>query len=80
MKELAENKNIGVICSIDTCNTCVEEYMNSRKDDSYSSVSGNSSSSWIWQCENKNLQFQRQEENETQHKPSDLANKLKVQN
>ena len=38
---------------------------------------GNSVSSWIPRCEKENLQFQRQEENETQHENlSDLANKL----
>ena len=53
MKELLENENIefdpgwieDVIFSIDTCNNCVEEYLNSRKDDSNSSVIGNSVSS-----------------------------------
>ena len=85
MKKLAENENIefdpgwieDVIFSIDTCNSCVEEYLNSRKDDSNSSASGNSVSSWIWRYEKENLQFRRQEENETHHeKLSDLANKL----
>ena len=55
MKKLAENENIefdpgwieDVIFSIDTCNSYVEEYLNSRKDDSNSSASGNSVSSWI---------------------------------
>ena len=55
MKKLEENENIefdpgwieDVIFSIDTCNSCVEEYLNSRKDDSNSSASGNSVSSWI---------------------------------
>ena len=51
--------------------------MNSRKDDSNCSASGNSLSSWMWQCEKENLQLQRQEENETQcENLSDLANKL----
>ena len=55
----------------------MEEYMNSRKDYSNSSASGNSLNSWMWQCEKKNLQLQRQEENETQCEDlSDLANKL----
>ena len=55
----------------------MEEYMNSRKDDSNCSASGNSLSSWMWQCEKENLQLQRQEENETQcENLSDLANKL----
>ena len=52
--------------------------MNSRKDDSNSSVSGNSVSTWIGRCEKENLYFQRHEENETQHENlSDLADKLK---
>ena len=67
MKKLAENENIefdpgwieDVIFSIDTCNSCLEEYMNSRKDDSNSSARDNSVSSWTWQCEKENLQFQR---------------------
>ena len=51
--------------------------MNSRKDDSNSSANGNSVSSRIRRCEKENLQFQRQEENETHHENlSDLANKL----
>ena len=66
-----------VIFSIDTCNRCVEEYMNSRKDDSNSSASGNSVSSWIRRCEKENLHFHRQEENKTHHENlSDLANTL----
>ena len=66
-----------VIFSIYTCNSCVEEYMNSRKEDSNSSVSGNSVGSWRRRCEKENLQFQRQEKNESQHENlSDLANKL----
>ena len=62
MKELAENENIefdpewieDVIFSIDTCNSCVEKYMNSRKNDSNSSASG-SVSSWIRRCEKENI-------------------------
>ena len=62
MKELAENENIefdpewieDVIFSIDTCNSCVEKYMNSRKNDSNSSASGSVSSS-IRRCEKENL-------------------------
>ena len=51
--------------------------MNSRKEDSNSSVSGNSVGSWRRRCEKENLQFQRQEKNESQHENlSDLANKL----
>ena len=51
--------------------------MNSIKDDPNSSVSGNSVSSWIRWCERENLQFQREEQNEThQENLSDLANKL----
>ena len=81
MKGLAENKNKEfdpgwieeVIFSIDTCDSCVEEDMNSRKDDWNSSVSGNSVSSWMWQCEKEHFQFQRQEENKNL---SDLVNKL----
>ena len=74
-KKIAENENIefdpgwieDVIFSIETFNRCVEEYMNSRKDDSNFSVGGNSVSLWIRQCEKENLQLKRQEENETQH-------------
>ena len=66
-----------VIFSIETFNRCVEEYMNSRKEDSNFSVGGNSVSSWIRECEKENLQLKRQDENETQHENlSDLANKL----
>ena len=62
MKELAENENIefdpewieDVIFSIDTCNSCVEKYINSRKNDSNSSASGSVSSS-IRRCEKENL-------------------------
>ena len=50
--------------------------MNSRKDDSNSIVSRNCVSSWMQWCEKKNLQFQRQEENEKHENISDLANKL----
>ena len=49
--------------------------MNVRKDDSNSSVSGNSVSSWIQRCEKENFQFQRTFENQHQNL-SDLANKL----
>ena len=66
-----------VIFSIETFNRCVEEYMNSRKEDSNFSVGGNSVSSWIRECEKENLQLKRQDENEAQHENlSDLANKL----
>ena len=65
MKELAENENIlfdprwieDIIFSINTCNNCVEEYMNSRIDESNCSVSGNSISSWIPWCEKEHLQL-----------------------
>ena len=59
IKELAESENIefapgwkeDVIFTIDTCNSCVEEYMNSRKEDSNSSVNDNYVSSWIQRCD-----------------------------
>ena len=55
MTEFVEDKNIefdpgwieDVIFSIDTCNSCGEEYIKSRKDETNSSVSGNSVSSQI---------------------------------
>ena len=49
--------------------------MNVRKDDSNSSVSGNSVSSWIQQYEKESFQFQRAFENQHEN-CSDLANKL----
>ena len=55
MKKFVEDKNVefdpgwieDVIFSIDTCNSCGEEYIKSRKDETNSSVSGNSVSSQI---------------------------------
>ena len=60
MKELTENKDILFNLGWkEDVNSCVEEYMNSRIDESNCSVSANSVSSWIQWCEKEHLQLEK---------------------
>ena len=85
MKEIALDENIDfdpgwiedVIFNIDTCNSCVQEYIDLRKDDSSSGASSKSIKSWIRHCELETIDFENQQEKETpEENLSDLTDKL----